>query len=95
MPNQPRKQDDPQVPFTAALLKGLLQRLERLETSVRMVKVSLAQQIVGKDPEAMKALFLDWQKVEDEAASSSLTELEWIEKAFQKAAHHPSTDSDS
>ncbi len=82
-PKTPRKQNDPEVTYTASTVKQLLQRLTKVETAVAMVKVTLAHQIAGNDRKAQRRLFLDWQRMEEEASSEELSKLDWVEKAMK------------
>jgi len=91
----PKKSNDPEIPFTASFAAALLQRLERIEMSVRFVKVFLAFQVSGHDVSVAVSLFAAWQQMEDEASSSTRDELQWMEKVFRNLSQRSSADPDA
>lgn len=95
-PTIPRKKtDDPEIPFTASFATALLQRLERTEKAVLLVKGFLAVQLSAGDKARAVAVLRGWKELEDAACAASLDELQWTEKVLRSLSRRTSRDPDA
>ena len=94
-PNIPRKQTDPEIPFTASLAKELSQRLARIECSLRIVKVWLTSQASRGDEKAWRELILKWEELEERTIAASDAEWQYLEIAVRNLSQRVSPDPDA